>query len=630
MKPILTRKQLKNGLPKAAFYLLLFYVIFLIFGPNYGFVASFTGSAFNFNFQKRLTLREVLVLAGGQIIVCALACLASMNVVLRLTLNAAFPLVWTALRSSPFNNKGYFVGMITFVFLQLIPFEQPDIPKLMVISILATAILVAVLMILQHFRTQKLDFSVIREGLRQIAEHLYSGETDSAGLIALEHTMYKMSYNGHNVMHVFARSEHIYYTFGLIFQRCAYYFADKKNASAAEASPQARKELAAFLSRAALEMNQQDNRSLIHDARELLKKGEHLEFRFGSFYRNILRLFSVALKEMTEKKPYKEPDPVHRYFQDLLNHLKLNAFEYRFALRLAIVMTVSFAVMDIVNTEHSYWMAMNAFVIIQPMYKESTTRVQARLTGSIIGCVVAYVATLFLPGPAWIYAFFSVMITCMYLSTPGKWVQPIFATASGVSMASIVIGSTAAVEYRLLYLGLAALLVFLVNRFIFPSTPEKQFRFNLHELYRMQRYYIRVLETAVRRKVSLTTLHNTLVNFHMLCDEVRKYLNSHPQMLHLYYQQILLLTWRMVAEAEQMIVLIRTEHLTEKERSSVGAFARQAYAILTDRQMPGQETAAPPDVTSVPFFRDLAERYARNLQDVTAMIRQFRQIREEE
>ena len=79
-----------------------------------------------------------------------------------------------------------------------------------------------------------------------------------------------------------------------------------------------------------------------------------------------------------------------------------------------------------------------------------------------------------------------------------------------------------------------------------------------------------------------------------------------------------------------MIVLIRTEHLTEKERSSVEAFARQAYAILTDRQMPGQETAAPPDVTSVPFFRDLAERYARNLQDVTAMIRQFRQIREEE
>ena len=74
MKHILTKQRLKNGLPKAAFYLLLFYVIFLIFGPNYGFVASFTGSAFNFNFQKRLTLREVLVLAGGQIIVCALAC----------------------------------------------------------------------------------------------------------------------------------------------------------------------------------------------------------------------------------------------------------------------------------------------------------------------------------------------------------------------------------------------------------------------------------------------------------------------------------------------------------------------------------------------------------------------------
>ena len=629
MKHILTKQRLKNGLPKAAFYLLLFYTIFLLFGPHCGFVASFTGSAFNFNFQKRLTLREVLVLAGGQILVCALACLASLNVGLRLTLNAAFPLVWTALRSSPFNNKGYFVGMITFVFLQLIPFERPDIPKLMVISTMATGILVAVLMILQRFRTRKMDFSVIRNGLRLIADRLYSGDTDPAGLLSLEHTMYKMSYNGHNVMHVFARAEHIYYTFGLIFQRCAYYFTDKKNASAAEAAPHARRELAAFLSRAALEMNQQDNSSLICDARELLKKGEHLEFRFGSFYRNILRLLSVALKEMTEKNSYKEPFPVHRYFQDLLNHLKLNAFEYRFALRLSIVMTVSFAVMDLVHTEHSYWMAMNAFVIIQPMYKDSTSRVQARLIGSVIGCVVAYVATLFLPGTAWIYAFFSVMISCMYLSTPGKWVQPVFATASGVSMASIVIGSGAAVEYRLLYLGLAALLVFLVNRFIFPSTPDKQFLFNLHELYRMQRYYIRVLEAALTRKISLTILHNTLVNFHMLCDEVRKYLNSHPQTLHLYYEQLLLLLWRMVAEAEQMIVLIRTDPMTEKERQSVLLFSQQIYAVLKKQDRKEQENITPPEVTSIPFFRDLADRYSSNLMTVTEMIRQIRQIREE-
>lgn len=164
LKQILTKDRLKNGLPKAAFYLLLFYLIFLLFGPNYGFVASFTGSAFNFNYQKRLTLREVLVLACSQILVCALACLASANVVLHLTFNALFPLVWTALRSSPFNNKGYFVGMITFVFLQLIPGYQNNIPRMMVISTLATGILVTVLMILQRFRTQKLDFSIIRDG----------------------------------------------------------------------------------------------------------------------------------------------------------------------------------------------------------------------------------------------------------------------------------------------------------------------------------------------------------------------------------------------------------------------------------------------------------------------------------
>ena len=82
--------------------------------------------------------------------------------------------------------------MITFVFLQLIPGYQNNIPRMMVISTLATGILVTVLMILQRFRTQKLDFSIIRDGLRQIADRLATGDTDNAGLISLEHTMYKM------------------------------------------------------------------------------------------------------------------------------------------------------------------------------------------------------------------------------------------------------------------------------------------------------------------------------------------------------------------------------------------------------------------------------------------------------
>ena len=168
-----------------------------------------------------------------------------------------------------------------------------------------------------------------------------------------------------------------------------------------------------------------------------------------------------------------------------------------------------------------------------------------------------------------------------------------------------------------------------MNRFIFPSTQEKQFQFNLHELYRMQRYYIRVLDVCLSHRVSLNILHNTLVNFHMLGDEVRKYLNSHPQTLHVYYEQLLLLLWRMVAEAEQMIVLAHMGKLTEKERASIGEFTRQAYDILKDRRPPHADQITPPEITSFPFFHDLAERYAGNLLEVTEKIHQLRQIREE-
>ena len=46
---------MRTGLPRAAFYVALFYFITLVFGPEYGFVASVTGTAFNFSYQKKLT-----------------------------------------------------------------------------------------------------------------------------------------------------------------------------------------------------------------------------------------------------------------------------------------------------------------------------------------------------------------------------------------------------------------------------------------------------------------------------------------------------------------------------------------------------------------------------------------------
>lgn len=615
--PILTKDRLKDGLPKAILYLALFYLISALFGTGYGFIASVTVAAFGSKYSKRNTVGDILLLAASQMLVCALACAASLGIALRLILNAAFPLVWTGLRSSPFNNRGYFVGMITFVFIQLLPY-QPAAADVMEAMAFATAILTVCLLVLRRIKPQEIEDDDIRDGLRAVANQLLSPDPDSGAVLALEHKLYRRSYNGHNVMHAFDGSEHVYYSFALVFQRAAYYFEDRTDIETDDMIICAKTELAQLLSRTADEMNHKDNRALIERAKHLLDKGEELPARFGTFYRNVLRLLSLALEEMTEGSSRKESFHLYRYANDLKNHLRINAFEMRFALRLSLVTTISFALMYLLDSEHSYWLALNAFVIIQPMYEDSVTRVQVRLAGSVLGCVVTYLAHMAFPDPTFMYAYFSVMIVCMYLATPGKWIQPLFATACAVSLASITLGGEAAVEYRLLYLGIAALIVFVINRFVFPSTQREKFRFYLRELYRMQGYYIYVLKISATKRVSLTTLHNSLVNFHMLAGEVRGYLSKcgSPSFCE-DCGKLLLLLWRMVAEAEQMIALTHTETMSEKERETIASFAKRAGEVIKSGE--GAKDIVLPKVLSVPFFNDLAKRYVENLKNLCDM-----------
>lgn len=148
-------KRLKTGLPKAGFYLALFYLIFFLFGSTYVFAASVTATAFVFSYQKNFSCLKILMLAFSQIFVCCLVCIASYHIAIRLALNLLFPFIWVFLHSSPFNNKGYFVGMFTFVFLQLLPIQFSDSVYLIIIVSISTAILTLVLLLIKLFSKKK-------------------------------------------------------------------------------------------------------------------------------------------------------------------------------------------------------------------------------------------------------------------------------------------------------------------------------------------------------------------------------------------------------------------------------------------------------------------------------------------
>lgn len=299
--------------------------------------------------------------------------------------------------------------------------------------------------------------------------------------------------------------------------------------------------------------------------------------------------------------------------------LRLDTFEVRFALRLCLVSTISFAVCRITQSEHAYWLPLNAFLLLQPMYEESAYRMKTRTIGTLIGCGIAFIILPLLPGTLGHMLFSTVMVTFMYCSTPGTWVQPIFATSFALSLASITISGQSAIELRLFYLALAVALVFIVNRFFFPTSQKGQFFYNVRELFHIQHSYLSMLRIATRRLIDYGVVSDALISFHLHCDEVRKYLSAPTQpLLTAPYEKMLSLMWRMTAEAEQLIFYVQNERLSPLERTEIEHFSirmAEALSILHDHPLSGppvQTKDTFPEV-SAPYAVHLMQRYEENL-----------------
>lgn len=306
--------------------------------------------------------------------------------------------------------------------------------------------------------------------------------------------------------------------------------------------------------------------------------------------------------------------------------MELNAFGARFALRLSLVLTICFFVMHVAGSEHVYWLPLNAFVLMRPSYEESMRRVKNRLLGSIAGCVTAYLASMVLVDIRGAYVYFSVMIILCYLSPPGSRIQAFFVTNCAVLMASLALGGRPAAEYRLFYLAIAAALVAVTNYCFFPSTRRKKLEFELKELFRMQRSYIRILEISLQRRTSLTVLRKTLINFHLLLYNTRQDLKSfcpEPQMEK--WEQFFLRLWRMVAETEQMIVYVHGAKFTEEEKKAACSFAGRMYETLKQKRLCPDIRQQLPELSQKTIFADLAERYYENAVWILNAIPRLRQ-----
>ena len=120
---LLIWKKFSAAFPVICFFLCLFFGVVNIFGSQYVMIVSLVTVLFQVNHKKRNTLKSLLGVSALQLMLCFLAYIATLSFPLSMFLNLTVPFALIFLKASQFNQMGYFSGLMTFTFLQLMPVD---------------------------------------------------------------------------------------------------------------------------------------------------------------------------------------------------------------------------------------------------------------------------------------------------------------------------------------------------------------------------------------------------------------------------------------------------------------------------------------------------------------------------
>lgn len=574
-------KAFRDASPVIFFFLFLFSVVYILFGMQYGMIVSVVTIFFqtcyknnNHTFFSYLKL----ILVGSILIVLAYA--SSLNFLSCVFLNITVPFVLVFTQSSQYRPKGYFSYAMMFVFVSLIP---PDSFQELGMFILVYWFCILFMMISLHtffhlffprsvqkgslsdllYEMSNLMFLLVRPEKKTELEHRFQN---------LLHRFHQVSFQK-NFFSVKTKNKQIHDMVNTLLQRFSYLLTDDEWRE--ELDPEhvlLFGRMATFLREIASETDRESRRHQIKTAQMHLDQMIVPEGRVRIFCRSMLHILILILKTEGEETP--DIRKIHRVswrglFQQVRTRFSPESFETRSALRLSAVMSISCVVSYLLPVTHSYWIPLNAFLLIQPSCEESSYRMMTRPVGTFIGCVIQFIVYPLLPGMAPQLVFALTMISLMYCAVPGTWYHPIFSTCYALTLAGMTMQETVAITLRLLFLAVAIGIVFLVNRFFFPIRKEALFRYNVRGLLRLNRSYWQVIRKELDQDMHLSVSSDILTYFHMIYGECTAYLEKNPNLPFSMGVRMLLLTlWHMFSELEQVHYLVRAGMIHPEEEMS--------------------------------------------------------------
>lgn len=601
------RSKFMAALPIILFFLFLFYSTILLFGISYSILVSVVTILFKVNYRKSFTVRQLMVLVGTQFLMALLSFFASLSLPLCILLNLIVPFLLVFLQTSQFNQLGYFANAMCFVFLQLRPVGREGLALQMAALAYGLAVLTIVLFFCS-LRNKKNDhFSPAKRGLLLLADALRAqiepkahateqgkpSDSPASGqaepIFPILQGLYGEAYKSRGLTYVVSPRGKIQYMFALLFQRAVYFLTNPYQASMLS-DPNRHdllERLAQYMETAGTDGFEQEE--LVRTGSELLAEVEECDEIPCIFIQNFLRLFLLILDNIRQdggkqsSHGWKLPS-YRRPLKKLFGQIKADTFETRFALRLSAVLTIGFAYSMISQANHGYWLVLNAFLLLRPMYEESATRIKTRFIGTLAGCLILQLLLPLFHGTGWHFLLATFMAVGLYMETAGTWQQALFSTCFALTLTTLALPQMLAAELRILYVVAAMVLVLLVNRFVFPTHQKGQFRYNLYQLFHIHHVYLRLLESSLAAPLDYGVICDVQIHYHLIHDQIIQYLKKAGSEDSAFIKKLLWISWHMISEAEQMLFLINNRKTRTVNSAQMEDYLAFTACILSEIQ----------------------------------------------
>ena len=583
-------QKIYQSLPVILFFLILFYLIFILFGLPYIILATIVAIQFQIHSKKNLSLSKIISFILTQFVIQILAFLATRNIYNSIILNLIVPFWLIFTRSSQFNPTGYFSELMAFTFLQLMPVSNENFH----IQIEAMALgmfmfFIAMIWYNKKFHKQnptiqikKQSFSLLNEAYQK-QKNGNDIKQELQDLYKLQQAFYEEANNKRKASYIVSNEGKISYLYALLIQRTIYLLSHLSLSE--EEHEDELQHLFSLLKKAS---ENSHISSLINEIQAITKEENNKTDWIDDSIDSILSVLELILRNSldhntkTLDKKWKIPLSI-RIKQLFHYRIRLDAFELRFAFRMSIILIIGMACNLYTNMEHGFWFVMNSFLLTQPMYEESIQRMKTRFIGTICGSLLMVLLQSLLIGIPAHMAIASILTFGVFSLKPGTSLHTFFVTGFSLTITSLALNIYIAVQLRILYVMVSIIFVLIVNKAIFPTSHQTQLKYNEQLIFHMHHVYLRILHRCLSSEADYWLLCDARIRFHLVYEQMKKEIEKSPDIASID-DEILHISYQMFSELEQLLFMITNRNLNTQLYDILSSYIHHADMMLNTIQ----------------------------------------------